>query len=151
MCTSDLCNANDYNIHIERGNQLFAESLNPSSSPNLIGGSSPKASPSSNRTIFDPLEGSTGLETLPGMKSVVSLSSSSSSSSDSLDPLMQKVESKFFREGVQERQEVLWTESGLLGEVDDVVDDDDDESRRTPRQIRPQGKCVLHDGRRFWT
>ena len=123
MCSSDLCNANDYNIHVERGNQLFAEILTPAS-PNLVG---PKA-PSSNRTLpppIDVLDGSSSFG--PSMKSVVGLSSSS-------DPFVQRLESKILREGEEEREELIWLDPEVL------VDDD---SRRTPRQIRPQGKAVL--------
>jgi len=58
------------------------------------------------------------------MNSVIGLSSSSSHNF-----LAQKVDSKILREGDVEREEVLWEEENS----------DQDESRRTPRQIRPQG------------
>ena len=121
MCSTDLCNANDYNIHVERGNQLFAEILSPAS-PNLAG----PTAPSSNRMLpppIDVLDGSSSFG--PSMKSVVGLSSSS-------DPFVQRLESKILREGEKEREELVWLDP----------EDLEDDPKRTPRQIRPQGKVV---------
>jgi hypothetical protein len=124
MCTSDLCNANDYNVHVDRANRLFAENL-PPASPNLAGGNTIKTL-SSNRTIFTLLDGpSFSALSFPSMNSVVSLSGSSLPSKQ----LVERVEYKILREGDDEREEVLWVEA-----------EDLEESKRTPRQIRPQGK-----------
>ena len=133
MCTSDLCNANDYNIHVDRANRLFAENSTPVS-PNLVVGNSQKTL-SSNRTSFTLLDG-TSFSSLsfPSMNSVVSLSSSSVPSKQ----LIEKVEFKILREGEDEREEVLWVEA-----------EDLEESKRTPRQIRPQGNHFIQPPKQF--
>ena len=135
MCTSDLCNANDYNIHVERANRLFAEgrpatTTTTNTNNNNVGISSPNLlnskTISSNRSSIFLLDSSPedlSPLNLPSMNSVIGLSSSFSPKL-----FAQKVDSKILREGDVEREEVLWEE-----------DNDQDESRRTPRQIRPQG------------
>ena len=134
MCTSDLCNANDYNIHVERANRLFEEgrpaATTTSTNNNNVGISSPNLlnskTISSNRSsilLLDSSPEDLSPFNLPSMNSVFGLSSSFSPKL-----FAQKVDSKILREGDVEREEVLWEE-----------DNDQDESRRTPRQIRPQG------------
>ena len=122
MCTTDLCNANDYNIHLENANRLFAESrtennvqrnIHQTPSRNLDSASS---SNWTLLTVTSLLDGASRIE----LNSMKSLPSSSSANFF--------VDNQILREGAIEREESLWQEI-----------QEQDQSRRLPRQARTQG------------
>jgi len=119
MCTTDLCNANDYNIHTERANQLFTDAKNLNALPDTaVLVAKTNSSSSSNRHPLHFLK----LEDKKGARE------DDTSMTFSRDSTSSKVVSKVILEGNKERLEVLL--EGVM------QDDEDDLNRRTPRQVR---------------
>jgi hypothetical protein len=133
MCTTDLCNANDYNIHTERANQLFSKSkksdLPAKEAVTLAVTGDANKSLSSDRNPLNNIvleDKGARIDTRPTPDA--SLTSRDSQSS--------KVVSKVIVEGKDERLEVL-----LEGD-DNLLIEEDEINRRTPRQVR-QGTIIL--------
>lgn len=134
MCTTDLCNANDYNIHTERANQLFSKSKNndlpDKEAVTLAVTGDANKSLSSNRNPLNIIaleDKGARIDARPTPDGSLTSSRDSQSS---------KVVSKVIVEGNDERLEVL-----LEGDAN-LVSEEDEINRRTPRQVR-QGTMIL--------
>lgn len=115
MCTTDLCNANDYNLHTERANRLFGK---------------PPQQSEAVRSPFFPPTGSASSSSRDSQVTIVTPSSNlvEEDSNEEVDAV--KVHDRD-----QERTETLWTDKfdDLL--VEESVDDFT-EAPRLPRQTQ---------------
>ena len=119
MCTTDLCNANDYNFHTERVNQLLDLFARPqtSSSTSKLTIITPESTASSASSNYNEV-----VEVKPSNHGVV------------------VVERKSVRvkDGAQERTETLWSDKNIELFVDDETKEE--VTARSPRQT--QGSII---------
>ena len=123
MCTTDLCNANDYNFHTERVNQLldlFAR---------------PQTSSTSKITIVTPK--STSLQSSAASSNhneVVEVKPSSNGVGVVVERKSVRV-----KDGAQERTETLWSDQNIELFVDETKEE---VTARSPRQTQGSIYCV---------
>ena len=120
MCTTDLCNANDYNFHTERVNQLldlFAR---------------PQTSSTSKLTIVTPE--STASSASSNHNEVVEVKPSSNGVGVVVERKSVRV-----KDGAQERTETLWSDQNIELFVDETKEE---VTARSPRQTQGSIHCV---------
>ena len=110
MCTTDLCNANDYNLHTERANRLFGK-------------------PPQSEAVRSPFFPPTGSASSTSRDSQVTIVTPSSNLVE--DDSNEEVDAVKVHDRDQERTETLWTDKfdDLL--VEESVDDFTEADRKS--------------------
>jgi hypothetical protein len=118
MCTTDLCNANDYNFHTERANQLFGR---PPQSAAVV-------------SPFSTVAAATLQSRIP--VTIVTPSSTNLEENDIIDITEEVDSTKVQEDGGKERTEVLWSEKKVDDDLfkEQEADAASEELPRFPRQ-----------------
>ena len=118
MCTTDLCNANDYNFHTERVNQLLDLFARPQTSSKI--------------TIVTP-ESTASSSASSNHNEVVEVKPSSNNG------VVVERKSVRVKDGAQERTETLWSDQNIELFVDETKEE---VTARSPRQTQGSIYCV---------